>query len=349
MSVTKYDVAQKAGVSHQTVSNVINSIPCVSEELRKRVLASIEELNYIPNDAARRLRSKKHLGRTNAIACLLSIEDNIKFNNPFNGAILSGIDRELMLREYDLFSAPTFHQLAHSLNILSKINPENVDGLIILGGLIKYESDIIMRISERVRNVVCVNSFGPLTKFFDTVVIDLERAGFEAVEYLSKLGHKRIGFIGDSKYEHMCDDRIKGYKKAIQELNLEYDEQFIEGERYGIKEGYQYMTRILERADPLPTAMFAGSDALAVGALNAIRDKGMCVPDDISIVGFNDGELAEFSSPALTTLRVYKEEMGVLGLNRLMERINNPNLKPVRLTVSAELVVRRSCSRPKER
>lgn len=336
--ITIKTVAKEAGVSKTTVSRVINKQDSISEETKKKVLEAIEKLGYIPNESARNLRlnkNKKDL-KTYNIACIL-FAGYSKFSHPYYSNILEGIDQEAVAHRYQPFIY-TEDQLKSDLVLLGKvINPERFDGIIFLSGGIQF----LREIEKRLRPIVCI-SF--LLDGVDSIDVDKARAGYDAVKYLVGLGHRRIGFVGDH-LDPTDSGRFKGYSKAIGDFGLEYDKSIIEGELHGysVEQGFKYMNKILERAKPLPTAIFGASDLTAIGAMNAIKSKGLNIPDDISVIGFDDIDQAQHVFPSLTTLRVRKKELGSLAVKRLLERIEHPDLQPVKVILPAELVVRKSC------
>jgi LacI family transcriptional regulator len=352
MSVTIDDVARYAKVSRGSVTNVINNLSSVDEKIRQKVLKSIQKLNYVPNETARRLRLGYRKGKsrkkTYNIGCVLFVREHPKFSHPFHVAILNGIDLEAIKQKYHMFFIYTAFQLDANLDLFGKvINPENVDGIITIGSPeMPIEKKILQKIKDRVSSIVCL---GVPPRMTDTDIVDMNhiQAGYEAVKYLVGLGHRRIGYLGDNSSQMSL--RFEGYSKALNDFGLEkniienVENTMAESTEDVFKEGYESMNKILERAAPLPTAVFVCCDEYAIGAIKAVQSRGLKIPDDISIIGVSDIEEAKTVSPPLTTFRFNKKELGSLGVKRLIERIDNPGLTPAETFLPFELIVRKSC------
>jgi len=339
------DVAKYAQVSINTVSRVINNAQYVAKDKRERVLKAIAELNYVPNESARRLKSY-HLKKTVSkqtfnIGCI--VFSKMKFSDPYYSLILDGIDREVIRQKYHLNFIYTFEQINNDPTILiNMINPEKVDGIIFIHPLNTEDNrKIVEKIKMKFKSIVFVDTL--YDENVDCIDVDKFQAGYDAVKYLVGLGHKRIGFIGET--ESYDDLRYKGYLMGITDFGLEYDKNIIEGKNigYGIEEGYTCMKRILDRTQLLPTAIFAASDRTAIGVMRAITEKQLKIPDDISVIGFDNLPESQNITPTLTTFGVKKDELGILAVRKLLERIKNPETSPSKTILPVELIIRNSC------
>ena len=345
MDVTIADVAKHAGVSRCTVTNVIHNKPEVTSQTKERVLRSIQELGFTPNEAAQNLRSRKRTltGKqlTGNIGCIIYDTFN-KYKDSVYADIMIGIDQELINKNYHLFFYHKLGQFVHDPLLLNKlIDVNKIDGLITLATQLEGIYD---RVHERIKNVI---SIGESLGNYDCISPNLFKAGYDAVKYLAEFGHKRIAFIGDKMWDEGLSDKFSGYGKAIKDYNLEYDETLIEkiypsGENDETS-GYILMKKILEKTTHMPTAVFSTSDYASPGVLRAIKEKGLNVPEDISIVGCGDdfGGLG-IMDPPITTFMVKKIEIGELAVRKLIERINNPYTTVTKTIVPLDLIERKS-------
>jgi LacI family transcriptional regulator len=338
MMPTLIDVSKYSGFSTTTVSKVMNHDISISEETRKKVLSVIEELKYVPNETARRLKLGKYkkAGRkdlkTLNIGCL-TFRNFDKFSHPYFSLILDGIDRELTGQKQRLSYIYSSKELELDSALFSElINPESIDGLIIIKCV---DSRLMDRIEKEIKSLVFVDT---LYDNFDSIDVDRERNAYESVKYLAGAGHRKIAYVGTTR-----DERFDGYRKALSEMGLEFDEKIAGGAKdYQIEDGYINMKNILVISNPVPTAVFAACDQLAIGAMKAIKEKGLKIPDDISVIGHDDIRESGIINPALTTVRIEKEEMGRMAARRLIDRIRNPEIMPVKIIVPGKLVIRES-------
>jgi len=327
MGVTVLDVAKHAGVSGTTVSSVVHNRSNVTGETKTRVLKSIKELGYIPNEAAQNLRSRNMNAagdkKTFNIGCIVSTRFN-RYSGAFNAEILDGVDEEITNNKYKLSFVHSRGELVNNFGLLNKaINENKVDGLILLGTIL---DGIKKEVRERVKNIVSIKF--PIDPDVDCILLDRKQEAYDAIKHLAGLGHKRIAFVGDlefvpqgesSGYNVMMDEKLSVYKQAAKDFNLEYDENLIEktlvdNEYDHIRNGCVLTKKILERANPLPTAIFSASDTLTIGIINAIREKGLRIPDDISLMGNGDDiEALRYLNPPLTTMTINKKEIGPGG------------------------------------
>jgi len=321
------EIAKRAGVSPSTVSRTLRGKGRVSAETRKRIFRIAEELGYRPNVSARALVT----GRTGTIGFLIHPRQSLD-SGSFYGEILAGVEREI--------HASGFHTIFStqvSENPPSMVKEQRVDGLIIAG--CDVPQDLIWAVKERGIPLVLVDYH--LDKV-DSVFTDNVRGAYEAVTHLIQLGHKKIGFICEWFDDLSFAERFEGYKQALKEHGLPFDENLTaEGLPRVQDSGYLAMKKLLERA--LPSAVFAANDSAAAYAIQAIKEKGLKVPEDIAVVGFDDGPIAVHTEPPLTTMRVFREKMGVMAARRLLELIEDPEQPAVQIKLATKLVIRESC------
>ena len=331
MGATIYDVARHAGVSPSTVANVVRGTTPVSTAMRARVEASIAALGYRPNAAARNLR----LGRTGSIA--IAVPELIV---PYFSELCEAIVDEASRRSYTVVIECTKGDPDDERRLLADPSLGHaVDGLIFsplgLGGdeltLGSHETPVIM-LGERVHD----------DGVFDHVLIDNTRAAREAVEHLIGLGRKRIAVIGWQPVESTGTVRIRGYQEALVAAGYAVDDELeIPTSHYYREEGSAAMGRLLELADP-PDAVFCANDLLAVGALRAIQRKGLRVPEDVAVVGFDGTDEGKYTSPSLTTIAPDKADIAARAVGQLLRRLEGDTSPPVVLEAGYELVVRES-------
>lgn len=303
------DVAHEAGVSVATVSYVLNDAKSVtiSKETRDKVLAAVEKLGYVPNQAAKTLGSARNVGtcRSNLIGVVIPQTETCKelmFNNPFYGEFLSSVEYVARSKGY--------HILVSGVNAdqsyIKIAKNRSLDGIIILG---MYPSEDLNEYKQAGIPTVLVDSYGN-DHFFHSVRTDDRHGGYLATKYLIDHGHKKIAFVtGEVKTSGVNDMRFLGYKDALEEAQLEFDKELVFTGYVGHQYGIEAADRI-EKCNLGITAAFASADIIAVGLIRGFRRKGKRVPDDISIIGFDDIYYAEICDPALTTIRQNIKEKG---------------------------------------
>jgi len=327
MAVTIKEVAEKVGVAPSTVSRALNNRGRVSLETKEHVLRAARELGYRPAMAGRGLA----LGRTENLGFLIHYRQSLDPDS-FYGEVLAGVDSEARAHGFHvLFSADV------SENPPAMVKEQRVDGLILAGCDVPRE--LIVALKARGFPLVLVDNH--LDKV-DSIVTDNVGGAREAVAHLIRLGHKKIGFICEWFGDLSFAERFEGYKLALQEHGLPFDESLAaEGLPREEGSGYVAMKKLLERTTP--SAIFAANDMTAAEGIQAIKEKGLRVPEDIAIVGFDDGSLAPYTEPPLTTMRVFRERMGAMAARRLLELIEDPDQPPIHMKLSVQLIVRGSC------
>jgi DNA-binding LacI/PurR family transcriptional regulator len=333
---TIIDVARRANVSKSLVSLVMRGSPYVSEARRSAVLKAAAELDYRPNALARGLRAE----RTQTVGVLLPVLDN-----PFLAELVEDLQAELASSGYQAILGTEYCIAEREAQAIAAMLDRRVDGLILIGTVISQSR--IRELAERVPVVlVGRRSDDPAVDF----VMDDGAAGAAlAVEHLVRLGHRRIAHIsgelatGPSRAPTQTDSvRCEGYKDAMRRMGLAEHIRVVPGP-YTEDGGYR-AARVLLSDRPRPTAIFAGCDMAAIGALSAIEEEGLTVPGDISLVGYDNSHLAALGRISLTSISQPGEEIGRLAARFVRERAENERTEPAHVVVAPELVPRSTSS-----
>lgn len=329
------DIATRAGVSASTVSRVLNmdATLSVADETRENIFCIAEELEYIP-------RKSKKVKETEAkeITIVYWYEYEQELDDPYYLSIRIAMEQKA--EEYG------YRAQLVSQNSLDKINPETV-GILVLGRL---DEAMLHTLKEQYNNVIIIdNTFG--MEGFDYVGSDLESATMKVLDYLYELGHRRIARLGGKAVPVRCekgfyDSRDTAYAVFMRKHGI-YDESLVyECVDYTTKTAYRKMVEILEQEENRPTAIFVGNDSMAIGAYRAIAEKGLRVPEDISVVGFNDQPNARYMMPPLTTVRINSKYIGYAAIDLLVEREQHPREYSKHVLLPTEIKIRRSCTQP---
>lgn len=309
---TRNDVARLAGVSTATVSRVVNGRESVTEETRKAVQEAIRELNYVPNVIARSLR-------TSLSYTLAFVVNDV--TNPFFSELYRGICDEANAHGYAAF----IYQYEEDAEHMSRLLERNVDGIITF---LRFSEEILKQIAHSKTPVFYIGKEREETEEAGALRFDFAEAGYEMMHYLHRKGHRKIGLIarGTRKYQ----DIHAGYVRACGELGLIYDERNIawfDSNKFIIEAGNSAMRELLARKLGL-TAVVCNSDWVAVGALHAVQACGLRVPEDLSVVGFDDLLISSYTTPPLTTVKTEGYEEGRLGCRMLISHLQG-NSMPV--------------------
>jgi len=339
MKVTIQDVAKKAGVATSTVSRALNNKGRISEETKNKIIEIADSLNYQP-----RKYEQKDVGQetlVNNVAILYNKKNSMNQTNEFYSHIIEGVEQVFKEREIELFFK-TLEGEAEDVEMINNLLENqnlNVQGLILVG--YEIDKDFILHIREKGMPLVLVDN-DLWDEKVDCIVNDNIYGARNMVNYLIKLGHKKIGFIGGPLSHLSLDERYMGYKQALKQAGIEKDNNLITfcDPYFWIDDGYEATKKLLDEQEV--TAIFAANDQLAIGAMKAIQERGLKVPDDISVAGFDDINLSQHTVPALTTVRVFKEEMGIEAAKRLVDLMEGVTPKPIKIVVSVELVIRDS-------
>lgn len=333
MAVTIYDVAKQAGVGVGTVSRVLNGNPSVRPETRQRVLAVIEALNYHPSPIARRLSLRKTL----TIGVVAPF-----FTRPSIVERLRGIEALVAESDYDLVVYNVETPERRDACFRTVVASHRVDGLIVIH--LAPTDDDVQRWAQARTPVILVDTRHPA---LHRVVIDDVAGGYLATRHLVELGHRRIAYISDWLDEpfHFTSsrDRLLGYQRALAEAGLPFRPEYHRQGDHGREQARQMAHDLLRLAER-PTAIFAHSDTQALGVMQAAADLGLRVPEDLSVVGFDDIEMAEYAG--LTTVRQPLVETGRKGIELLLRLMDDPSLPTACVELPIELVVRRTTAPP---
>ncbi len=329
--VTRNDVARLAGVSAATVSYVINNGPRpVAEETRSKVLKVIQDLDYHPSAVARNLRMQ----RSSTLGLVLP-----DTQNPFYSQVTRGIETVAFENGYSLLLCPSDYSLEREIQYIDTLQMQRVAGVILIPSTASMESyDKLVNCGIP---TVVVDRYVEGHKVVAVAVNNFQGA-YLATEHLLKLGHSRIGVITRPVELSHSQKRIQGYLTALNDHGVPFDDQLVAPGGYYLENGRKAFNQLMELKVP-PTAIFAYNDIMAIGALRAAHQYGLSVPRDFSIVGFDDIPQADFTTPALTTVRQAKYNMGRRGAELLLRLINNEivTIDPEPL-LEVELVIRES-------
>jgi LacI family transcriptional regulator len=341
-SITLQDVAKLAGVSIGTASQALNNRPSVAQDTRMRVVDAARTLGYPCKENAANNEEKP----LSVIGLVTKHDHGFPFEvNAFYSYIQAGVESECRRRNLSLmFANIEVDLLNHPLAWPAMVTEQRVDGLILAGAFIE---NTIGLLGQRVDiPVVLVDSYAPHL-LFDSVVIENISGATRAIEHLIAQGHTHIGIIG---WQKSCppsiQERFIGYNHALAAHHI--STRYVEESGLNREEGYRAMTQLLQRA-PEVTAVFACNDLTAIGAIHATRDLGITVPGDLSIIGFDNIDMAREITPPLTTIHVYKTWLGIFAVRQLLARALNPDQPKTITTIMTDLVVRESTGCPGKR
>jgi LacI family transcriptional regulator len=328
-------------VSVATVSRVFNGYPDVSDATRKRVFEIASELDYAPSAAARTLVTK----RSRVIGIVLDTGvDHPDLQHPFFQEVLVALKRRLGAAGYDLllYATDAHENDSERSSYLRRSRSHRVDGVILMG-VDGHDPDVLTLARSRIPCVaVDVELLGRRAGY---VMSDNVAGARSAVRHLAGLGHTRIGFVGGLPFTRPATDRLLGYRAELHELGVAYrDEYVLDGDFYA-ESGHRAMAALLDLPRP-PTAVLAASDLMAAGAARAVQERGLRIPADVSIVGFDDIQLAGLMQPSLTTVRQDKAGLGAAAAEALQQMIDDPTTAPPVVTLPVQLVVRASTGAP---
>jgi len=325
------DVARVAGVSVPTASQALNDRARVSPETRRRVQDAARRLRYAPHAAARRLI----LGRSDCVAIVPGTNTRGIFSDQFYRAILSGIGGVFEDTPLRMVITPATQPAAGVPQFVQMAHAREVDGILIAGVV---HVAWIREVTDAGTPVVLLDNHCPGLAV-PAVVNDNAAGAYRATRHLASLGHTRIGFVGAAVDYPFGPETHDGYRRALADAGICPDpalETTVAIDAGAAREGAH---RLLARPSP-PSAIFAVTDAMALGVIKAARDRGQRIPDDLSVVGMDDIELASLADPPLTTVRVRKEEMGRRAAEALLQRMHGRRVEPGPVRLANELVVR---------
>ena len=326
---TLRDVARLAGVSHQTVSRVINGSEDVLPETRAIVEAAIEQLGYRPNAIARSMAR----GQTHTLACISPNLTDYTF-----ASVIEGAEVEARQHDYFMLSSSATDPKAFQALVDELVGHRRVDGLIVIN---PYSDDRFLHIPENFP-VVFVGARSH-EKEICSVSLDDEKVAYEATRHLISLGHTNIALVTGPMEEDCSQDRAEGYRRALQEADITYDEsKVLEGD-WSASSGQRALLSFVESGN-VPTAVFAQNDRMALGVLRAARDVNLKVPSQLAVIGVDDMPLSSYFDPPLTTMQQGMPLIGQEATRMLLEIIQKKTPAVRELKLSAQLVIRQSTS-----
>lgn len=330
-TTTIQDVAQLANVSPATVSNVLNGASNVGEATRTRVLEAVEKLNYRPNTIARSLRKSQ-------TATIGLITDDIE--GVFTMSMMRGVVDTAGAQGFAAFLFNTYKDMAQEKNYLQILMDKQVDGVIIMSGY---------RVRERSAPALGLGQIPVVYLYQYTtdvqvpcVIPDDLGGGMLATEHLLRAGRRRIGLINGPLHYEASRMRMDGYRQALQAAGLPFEPGLTRNGRWFENCGYEMACELLALPQP-PDALFCASDSLASGALDALRERGLRVPDDVAVIGFDNRSFSAHQRPPLTTVALPLYEMGTLATDLLLAAIQQSPPEARIYQVPCTLVVRESC------
>ena len=333
-NTTIKDVAKEANVSIATVSLVINNHGRISQDTRKKVLKTIKNLNYHPSRSARGLVSRK----TGNIGFILT-EEHFLRGEPFYSKIFLGVEFEARIHDYYILLATVSSSFSKGDSLPRFITERNFDGIIIAG---KISRDLINSILKYDMPLVFVD-YSLMNGDYPTILTDNIKGGVLATNYLIENGHKNIAFIGGEISHPSIMERLQGYKLALESAKLKSNDQVvITNDDYLSRQNGCSAAEILLNRRKDVTAIFAANDTIAIGVMQCLNNKGIKVPDDISVIGFDDVQADLLLDPPLTTISVPKLDMGTEAIQLLLGIINKENIKARKILVPVKLIIRES-------
>jgi len=330
MAVTIRQIADAVGVSVATVSRALNhSDHPINPETKQRILDLARDLGYRPNQVARSLR-------TDRSPIIGVICDDI--TSAFTTAIVRGIQDRLKADGYFCIVINTDWDPVNEQRAIQDLAGHSIEGIIFA-----ETSHPFANLELNVEDKKCVFVHRLFPKgYAHSVVPDEIYGGRLAAEHLIQLGHQRVGYINGPNVYFSSEERLQGYKLALNDAGIPFDPALVEPGNFEVGRGYEAATKLLELAEP-PTAVFAANDLMALGAIYAAQDKGLRIPDDLAIVGYDDQKIASLSRPTITTVTLPCFQMGQASAELLLALMQKDAAATEEITVKGELIIRESC------
>ncbi len=334
-AVRLLDVARRAGVGVGTASRVLNNESSVSEERRRRVLKAIEELDYRPNAIARSLK----VSRTKTLGVIIP-----DVSNEFYSEIVRGAEDAARGEHYNILLCSTDGRSEKEGHAVAMLSEKLVDGIIMLS--YDLSGELLSSLHEADIPVALISTLLEEDAFITVNISNLE-ASQQAVEYLLGLGHRRIAMIAGPEHDRDGgENRLSGYRAALEGSGIGYDPLLVERSGgYTYEMGCRCMRRLLERDTGL-TAVFAASDHLAMGCIRALWDQGLRVPEDVSVMGFDNLSITNYSVPPVTTVDQPRYEMGRLSAEKICQILDGQTVEERHFVLAHSIVHRSSTAAP---
>ncbi len=328
--VTIYDIARYLHVTPATVSYALNNVSKVSEDTRKEVLAAAKELGYSRDYNAVSLST----GKTHLIALFLPLDDIYRafVENSFYGEFIGSFEKQIQKYGYDLLIEP----LMNEKDLLPWLRGRGVDAAAVIGVFPKHYYKAFKTINKP---VVLVDAFDENSQEFNNIRVEDKDGTYLATEYLIKNGHTNIAFASGNYLNSVVDQRrVDGYKKALDEYNIPYKEEYMYISEVGSDGGLAISKNIMDNKDI--TAVVCAADSLAIGIMNGYRSSGKDIPNDLSIIGFDDIISSRIVYPALTTVKQNISEKGRVAAKLLLDDLKNKELNHKTVILNPELIIR---------
>jgi len=335
MRATIKDIAKTAGISYSSVSRALNGLKGVSEQTRQEIQKIAEEMEYTPNAVARGLVQKQ----TGTLGLILP-----DIANPFYPEIARGVEERASLAGYNTFLCNTNYDLSKEESYLLNLLEKRVDGIILAP--VSSQSNLFEKRKHMPVPFVYLGNTPERTKY-SFVLTDNVRGGYLATRTLIEKGYRRIGFISGDDEESPVGGRFTGFKEAMDRYNIEVNHDYIQFGNWRLKSGYEIITQMID-SGVYPEAVVAGNDILAMGILQGIKERGLGVPGDIAVIGYDDIPYASWPAINLSTIRQPKSRMGKSAVEILLDQFQTQNEKDTAFTakkiiLDPELILRGTC------
>jgi len=324
------DVAKAAGVSVTTVSRTINNNPYISPATKERVLKAIKDLNYSPNSMAKGLSSNNSY----TITLLVDIEDEKSFYNPFFYEVMHGIEKIVYKNEYCLIVS-NLKTMLRKENVLDwLIKGKRTEGVILSSSII--DSKMIKELKKSKIPFVSIGEPADLREPISWVDINNRKAGEQATNYFIDNNRKKIAFMGFDNSKVFNKRRFEGYKVALENSKINFDANLVIEGRNSKDDGYRMMKELLSNSD-YPDSVICADNLMSVGAIRAIQESGLSIPKDISLISFDNSQIAEITYPTISTINVDVLELGLQSAKLLFEIIENPGTRYQEILISTNV------------
>lgn len=327
---TMKDIARLAGVSTSTVSHVINKSRYVSDEIAERVNKAAKDLNYAPSALARSLK----MNRTKTIGMLVT-----NSTNPFFGEVVKGVERSCYLQGYNLILCNTEGDSQRMQTSIDTLLQKRVDGLLLMCSTV--EGEHIEGFDRYPELPVVVMDWGPMLFSSDKIQDNSFQGGYIATKHLIEQGHTDIGCITGPLLKHQASTRFEGYQKAMNEASLSIRSKWIAEGDFECEGGFDAFNWMVAQG-PLPSAIFVSNDMMAMGVINAANKLGISIPDDLSLIGYDDIHIAKYMTPALTTIHQPKYRLSKAAVETLLDKLEKKTTENQLVQLEPSLVVRES-------
>lgn len=325
------DIAARAGVSPATVSRVFSSPQLVSKKTLEKVQKIIDESGYRPNRMGASLRTRKS---GNIVAIIPDI------TKPLNAGIIRAIEQTAQSQGYSILLGDTQRLESRARHYADLVWQGQADGILLFADKLPFDIDASRPLKDQLPPLVSGNERLDTDELVQVAVDNIEAAK-AAVDHLTSLGHKRIAAVTGPSGVPSSDDRIAGYKQALESAGLRFDEQLLVEANYTVESGKAAAAQLME-LNERPTAIFCFDDEMAIGVMKLLQQQGVSIPSDISVMGFDDIHYADLVTPALSTIRQPLEDIGNLCINSLIQQLKGESAEPGRKTLPFTLIIRES-------